>query len=112
METEWRENTANRHQQAVRSIQHEVPPFKAEEIQCAIKKLRNGKSPVLDGVHYEALKSEYEKHKKGITSCFNACLILKMVPSGWKHVIQRIPKKSFQQHDLTTLRDMCVISDI
>ena len=93
--------------------QDEVPLFTAEEIQRVLRKLTNGKSPALDGVRYEHLKKEY--HEKGIDiiSCFNICLINKKVPSSLKHdIIQRIPKKNFQQQDLTTLRDICLSSVI
>ena len=109
LENEWDGNNTIGHQQGMERCQDEVPPFTVEEIQSVLRKLPNGKSPGLHGVRYVHVKKEYDEKGVDIISCFNTCLINKKVPSSWKHdIIQRIPKKNFQQHQLTTLRDICL----
>ena len=114
LENEWEENRATEQQRIVERCMDEVPLFTGEEIQNILRKLPNGKSQRLDGVRYEDVKREYDIKGVDIVRFFNTCLINKKVPNSWKHdIVQRIRKKNFQQHDLTTLRDICfIISDI
>ena len=81
LENEWDENNAIGHQQEAERSQDEVPPFTAEEIQSALRKLPSGKSSGLDGARYEDVKKQYDDKGVDIRSCFNTCLINKKVPS-------------------------------
>ena len=88
-----------------------VDLFTEAEIESVIKKLPNGKSPGLGGVQYEDVKKNFDRVKKNLVDAFNVTLLNRKIPRDWKHdLIKRIPKKNFQQEDLTTLRDISLLS--
>ena len=73
----------------------------------------NGKSPGIDGVRYEDIKNNWEEHGKDIVRLFNTILTNKKFPISWKRaIIQRIPKKNFNRNDLSTLRDISLLTTL
>lgn len=85
--------------------------FNEQEILLHVNSAPNGKSPGVDGVTYEDIKINWATHSTNIVDIFNAVLINSRFPSDWKFsLIQRIPKKNFDETDLSTLRDISLMN--
>lgn len=65
-----------------------------DEVMSIIKILKNGKSPGIDGITYEMIKSASPKMVKLITKLFNNILCYSIFPTQWKEgYIVPIPKQ-------------------
>ena len=83
--------------------------FKSEEIQAIVKSLPNGKSGGIDGVRYEDLKEMFSNNGHILVNIMNIMLVNFRFSRYWKEcVIQRIPKKNFDENDLT-MRDISLL---
>ena len=96
-----------------RSNEEIEPVFTSEEIESIVKKCPNGKSCGIDGVSYEDLKDNWLREGHNIVKIFNTILVnQKFSTNGVElhSLVQRIPKKNFDVNDLTTLRDISLLS--
>ncbi|KAG7196382.1 hypothetical protein KM043_018806 [Ampulex compressa] len=71
------------------SLSDNSPPFTADEIFAAIKKLRNGKAPGRDLIVAEIIKNAWGVLHAELTALYNCCLSEAVFPRAWKqaHVI-------------------------
>ena len=73
----------------------------------------NGKSSGCDGVKYEDLKSNWNIVGLKLVDIFNISMLNYKIPSSWKHaLINRTPKKDFNEADLLTLRDISLLPTV
>ena len=84
--------------------------FSINEIESIINSCPKRKSCGSDGVFYEDLKKIFSNHGHTFVNVLNVMLLNQRVTSLWKRcIIQRIPKKSFVESDLSTLRDISLL---
>ena len=77
-----------------------TPPTE-EEIQAAIKAMKNGKAAGIDGIHAEMLKADITTATKALGKLFNCIWEKEDIPEDWsKGLIVKLPKKGdLQQCD-------------
>ena len=69
-------------------------PFTLEEVQAAIKHLKNGKTPGIDGIDAEMLQVEPVLAAGYLCTLFNHIRENMRVPDDWKKaIIVKVPKK-------------------
>ena len=80
------------------------------EVEAIINSRPKRKSCGSDGVFYEDLKKTFLDYGRKFVNILNVMLLNQRVFSSWKGcIIQRIPKKSFVETDLSTLRDISLL---
>ena len=84
--------------------------FGIDEIESIVDACPKRKSCGSDGVFYEDLKQIFLDYGHTFVNVLNVMLLNQRVSSSWKCcIIQRIPKKSFVETDLSTLRDISLL---
>ena len=84
--------------------------FKLDEIERIVKSLPNGKSGGADGVTYEDLKEMFDIQGNVLIDIYNVMLVNLRLSRHWKNsLIQRIPRKNYDENDLITLRDISLL---
>jgi len=75
-------------------------PFTNEEVHFAISRLQDKKSPGIDLINAEMIKTLHRMHGKFFAEIFNKCLELKCFPKGWKIAYAKIiPKPHKDNYD-------------
>ena len=86
--------------------------FTVEEIKAAIKRLKNGKSPGIDGVTNEALKSLPLSWTEFLSNFYNRILEVKRVPADWSTIEIAVILKKGDPADASNYGGIALISCI
>ena len=81
-----------------------------DEVEAALKSMKNGKSPGPDNITAEVLKCGGETIIKIIAQLFTKCLRTNTVPSSWKNANIIILHKKGDTKDLTNYRPISLLS--
>ena len=94
-------------------VNDDVELFTFNELKEIIMSCPNGKSSGCDGVKYEDLKSHWNIIGLQLVDVFNISILNYKISSYWKHaLINRTPKKDFNEADLSTLRDISLLPTV
>lgn len=91
----------------------QIQPFTAEELGCAIAKLKTGKSPGPDGIPNEAIRLVAELWPELLITTFNKCLMNGVFPTCWKRqklVLLRKGDKPLE--DASSYRPLCMLDTL
>ena len=89
----------------------EVALFRTEEIKEVLDTCPKDSACGKDDVYYKDFRAKWHKIANEVRDVFNITLINKRVVRGWKHgLIKRAPKKNYSESDLSSLRDISLLS--
>ncbi|XP_063405708.1 uncharacterized protein LOC134689673 [Mytilus trossulus] len=90
--------SVDRSEEAPPPIEIEMGPITDDEIKAAIKKLKNNKAPMVDGIPAEVLKSDINLNVNILRDLLHEIWEKEILPTQWKDgtlcIIIKLPKKS------------------
>ena len=88
----------------------DVPHILSSEVDEAIRRMKNGKSPGDDGISIDVLKLGGEELSKVLLKLFNKCLLENNIPDDWNNAIVILIHKKGDKEDLRNYRPISLLS--
>ena len=90
----------------------EVPPMMAQEVEAALRKMKNGKAAGKDQVNIETLKAGDETIAKQLAKLYTKCLTERRIPKTWREANMVIFFKKGNRKDIKNYRPICLLSNM